>query len=443
MKKFYALLAAATCIAGVSAANPVRMASTSCSDVLVPNRLEANLTSTEYAPALHAPAGEWASIGEGLVSEGLVCDITDELGVMSGDTWAVDIEQSQSDPTWYRTIIYNSNSPAVEIMMEPDTEYFYFNVSDPEKVYSEVYKLYASQESGFEVYQLVTETGVDQMLADKTSPTYQAIQAGAFYGKFKDGVVTFPKGAFFNLDRDAGMFYRIDIDGEFAIALPGHQLPVVWNKLGTTTFKDGILGAMFVFTTEDQDPETAKPQVLYSQTEVEENVANPGVFRFVTPWLEHFQTNKRLTIDMTDPTAGIVEQQSTGVVDNDMGLTYLISRSINYAGNSPLDAFKNDKASYPKYAITYNAETRELFIPGNACFYYWPNTDSDHFYSTKSELPVTIDIPQSAGVSNVVVADENAPVEFYNLQGVRVNNPETGLYIVRQGNKVSKVIIRK
>lgn len=41
-----------------------------------------------------------------------------------------------------------------------------------------------------------------------------------------------------------------------------------------------------------------------------------------------------------------------------------------------------------------------------------------------------------------VEADENAPAEYYNLQGVRVANPENGLYIVRQGNKVTKQIIR-
>ncbi|MDE6377144.1 MAG: hypothetical protein K2K72_00190, partial [Duncaniella sp.] len=40
-----------------------------------------------------------------------------------------------------------------------------------------------------------------------------------------------------------------------------------------------------------------------------------------------------------------------------------------------------------------------------------------------------------------VIVDENAPVEYYNLQGVRVANPENGLYIRRQGNKVEKVIL--
>lgn len=38
------------------------------------------------------------------------------------------------------------------------------------------------------------------------------------------------------------------------------------------------------------------------------------------------------------------------------------------------------------------------------------------------------------------IADENAPVEYYNLQGIRVAEPVSGLYIKRQGSKVTKVV---
>ncbi len=41
---------------------------------------------------------------------------------------------------------------------------------------------------------------------------------------------------------------------------------------------------------------------------------------------------------------------------------------------------------------------------------------------------------------NEVSADENAPVEYFNLQGVRVANPANGLFIKKQGSKVTKVI---
>jgi hypothetical protein len=40
------------------------------------------------------------------------------------------------------------------------------------------------------------------------------------------------------------------------------------------------------------------------------------------------------------------------------------------------------------------------------------------------------------------IADENAPAEYYNLQGVRVANPAKGFYVKRQGNKATKVFLQ-
>ena len=48
-----------------------------------------------------------------------------------------------------------------------------------------------------------------------------------------------------------------------------------------------------------------------------------------------------------------------------------------------------------------------------------------------------------AGVDAVVVDKaEDGPVEYYNLQGIRVSNPQSGIYIRRQGTKASKIAIR-
>lgn len=47
------------------------------------------------------------------------------------------------------------------------------------------------------------------------------------------------------------------------------------------------------------------------------------------------------------------------------------------------------------------------------------------------------------GAVSAIDKDENAPVEYFNLQGVRVNAPEKGaLVIIRQGNKTTKAVIR-
>lgn len=45
------------------------------------------------------------------------------------------------------------------------------------------------------------------------------------------------------------------------------------------------------------------------------------------------------------------------------------------------------------------------------------------------------------GINNVIAdADENAPVEYYNLQGVKVEKPENGIFIKKQGAKATKII---
>ncbi|MBD5233050.1 MAG: hypothetical protein HDS65_02600 [Bacteroidales bacterium] len=49
----------------------------------------------------------------------------------------------------------------------------------------------------------------------------------------------------------------------------------------------------------------------------------------------------------------------------------------------------------------------------------------------------------STGVGNVAAdSDGNAPAEYFNIQGMRVDNPEKGLYICRKGSKVTKIVIQ-
>ena len=54
---------------------------------------------------------------------------------------------------------------------------------------------------------------------------------------------------------------------------------------------------------------------------------------------------------------------------------------------------------------------------------------------------IYLDKEESSGIENVAV-DANAPVEFYNLQGVRVDEPANGIFIRRQGNKAVKVLVK-
>lgn len=46
----------------------------------------------------------------------------------------------------------------------------------------------------------------------------------------------------------------------------------------------------------------------------------------------------------------------------------------------------------------------------------------------------------SSGIEEAI-SDDTEDAEYYNLQGVRVVNPSSGLYIKRQGGKTTKVVL--
>lgn len=51
-------------------------------------------------------------------------------------------------------------------------------------------------------------------------------------------------------------------------------------------------------------------------------------------------------------------------------------------------------------------------------------------------------ISKASGINETIADDDDAPVEYYNLQGVRVVNPEQGIYIRKQGSRAEKVFIK-
>lgn len=49
--------------------------------------------------------------------------------------------------------------------------------------------------------------------------------------------------------------------------------------------------------------------------------------------------------------------------------------------------------------------------------------------------------PAAGGVEDAIATEANAPVKYYNLQGVEIANPENGLFIKKQGAKATKVVL--
>lgn len=81
------------------------------------------------------------------------------------------------------------------------------------------------------------------------------------------------------------------------------------------------------------------------------------------------------------------------------------------------------------------------------CFQQYPDLSNSFTWKNRSEWMVAQisykDKP--AGIGNVVVeeSDANEPAEYFNIQGMRIDNPAKGqLVIMRRGNKATKMIAK-
>lgn len=101
-----------------------------------------------------------------------------------------------------------------------------------------------------------------------------------------------------------------------------------------------------------------------------------------------------------------------------------------------------------KFFNITNARDLLVFKENSSDFTYGPNSllekrqKSWRYYTEKGVEEFAEAGENNAGMEEVIDNDENAPVEYYNLQGIRVNNPSNGIFIRRQGNTVSKVLIK-
>lgn len=109
---------------------------------------------------------------------------------------------------------------------------------------------------------------------------------------------------------------------------------------------------------------------------------------------------------------------------------HFIKAGEDLANNEPVE-LRCDAARATDTKIVENCADPTQFKMGTPGFTLVAKEGHLHVSKTETSL---IDVIGSD--------DDNAPVEYFNLQGVRVENPENGLYIRRQGKKVEKVFVR-
>ena len=105
----------------------------------------------------------------------------------------------------------------------------------------------------------------------------------------------------------------------------------------------------------------------------------------------------------------------------------------------------------PYVEIDYNEKMSFLnqtvvgFELGDGFSLFAGNLDKNAVFESYTDIkiaPLVNYFDAMAGAAEIEADNANAPVEYFNLQGVRVNNPENGVYIRRQGSDVQKVLVK-
>lgn len=120
------------------------------------------------------------------------------------------------------------------------------------------------------------------------------------------------------------------------------------------------------------------------------------------------------------------------------GSTPSMTLAYTYAHTIGIGASKNADGGYIEQ-MTFDYAGRLVAAGRYLGVYTVPAEENKCETAARSFNTVT----KGTAVSGIedVGADVNAPVEYYNLQGVKVENPSNGIFIKKQGNKATKVVL--
>lgn len=206
---------------------------------------------------------------------------------------------------------------------------------------------------------------------------------------------------------------------------------VQWQEMGTTKFIDQFFSVCFGWTVENGK---------VAEKDVTVHRAAPGVdiFKVDGAIAAVPAKNKPMLIDATDPTHVLIPVQGSNVSSTGRGQIYYTNvdfMNLNPVVNSgdlfTVCTLKDGVITIPKN----NVRT-------NWCEWYNNNgaDASKSWFTWTTSKECTLVLPDNE-VAVDEIGNENAPVEYYNLQGVKVANPENGIFIRRQGSKATKVVM--
>lgn len=221
------------------------------------------------------------------------------------------------------------------------------------------------------------------------------------------------------------------------------------TEYGNVTENDQNNWTKYIYATYSKDVNGQKEFAIQSYLSYDEfkardmaDIANGGRQKiYLLGWdgMQYFKENGNEPTGDAIGFPGDLIKDNLLTVGNDHGCFFLPIKSTSDNARFKI-SWINPKA----YAPASPDGTGASLAPSNAIGSY----EGFKVANARMATPVTFIVNPNNAVSSMEdIFDEidadNAPVEYYTISGVRVmGQPATGLYIRRQGDKVSKVVIR-
>ena len=166
-------------------------------------------------------------------------------------------------------------------------------------------------------------------------------------------------------------------------------------------------------------------KAVFAASEMAANYTGTNGFdSFVLQGKRYYVMNYSATKELYDVNKGtadiaVYDEEGKFVAE---GPNFFYTSNLGY---SAVSTQPKDDTSVSIYV--YNSTSKEG-ISGLGC-------------AAATEFTFKVPVATPGAVENVAVSENTTP-EYFNLQGIRVANPENGIFVVRRGNKVTKEYVK-
>lgn len=223
-----------------------------------------------------------------------------------------------------------------------------------------------------------------------------------------------------------------------------------WNSIGNATVSEDFLRETFTMNLDNAGIAHEGPAKY--DVEIQESNSKPGLYRLVNmygpshPYAEIFEYLNEFPvytyIDCSDPQLCYIYNMPTGFVvkgDTSGEITLGCEPSVYFDEGFPYEMIVEEMpeafGSLQGGTITFTPSQIYLGVPVLKEYLGYDWFSGEMF----TENNFTITLPGGSGVTNVNSSAANS--EYFDLNGRRVSNPaKGGIYILRNGDKVEKII---